>query len=166
MELYGLLFSNSVVLRKAILSGIKARYNIYLYIIMGKKKQPYVYNEPVPSYIHTSSFSLEICTSKIPNAGLGVVTHDFIPKHTCIDHYVGQYTSFPLSKYYISIREKYGIDAGSYPRCYMAMINDVVHSTYTVNCEFCITDDTVSVWSLRDIHEKEELFISYGNAYW
>ena len=130
------------------------------------KKNTYVYKEQTPSYEHQSVYSLYISPSTIKEAGNGVFTNDLILKNTFIDTYRGNYQSIPTSKYYFSIHDTYGIDAVNYPRCYMAMLNDVVNSNYKPNCEFIVSGDHVSVWSTRDIHQGEELFISYGDDYW
>jgi len=129
-------------------------------------KNQYVYTEKTPSYEHKSVYSLYISPSTIKAAGYGVFTHGIILKNTFIDTYRGDYQSIPTSKYYFSIRDNFGIDAGNYPRCYMAMLNDVVNSDYKTNCEFIVSGDTVSVWTTRDIHTNEELFISYGDDFW
>jgi hypothetical protein len=131
---------------------------------MGKNK--YTYIPPVPSYFHHSAFSLVIKDSLIPNAGLGVYTLESIPHGSCIDNYVGMKCKYPLSFYFIECDENGGIDAGTYPRCYMAMLNDVYQSEYKVNCEFRIKDSIVSVYAIRDICAGEELFVSYGDEYW
>ena len=133
-----------------------------------KPKHPYHFVEIVPTYYHTSRFALEISTSTIANAGSGVFAKEDIPEKTQIDYYTGQYSRIPLSRYYVMIREDWGIDAGSYPRCYMGMLNDSFTSTFTNNCTFEIDEekDLVSVWSTRKISAGEELFISYGDSYW
>lgn len=146
---------------------------------MGKRKIKYTYIPPVPSYFHHSAFSLVIKNSLIPNAGSGVYTSEAIPNGACIDYYVGMKCKYPLSSYFIECGkhkdtgEPYGIDAGAYPRCYMAMLNDVYQSEYKVNCEFRISicdkeekDCIVSVYAIRDICAGEELFVSYGDEYW
>ena len=148
---------------------------------MGKRKIKYTYIPPVPSYFHHSEFSLVIKDSLIPNAGSGVYTSEAIPNGSCIDYYVGMKCKYPLSFYFIECGkdketgEPYGIDAGEYPRCYMAMLNDVYQSEYMVNCEFRISknkgdkgdkEDVVSVYAIRDIRAGEELFVSYGDEYW
>jgi len=126
----------------------------------------YVYHEPKPSYFHTSLFDLFIKTSNIPNAGSGVFTLDYIPPNTFIDYYTGSKVSIPLSSYYFSINEYIGIDAFDYPRCYMAMINDIHGTKYEVNCESIIKNEIISIWSIKSINKGEELFMSYGPEYW
>ena len=130
---------------------------------MGKKIYRYV--EPVPSYYHTSPYTLDIRKSTITNAGLGVFTVKDIPAGAYIDMYTGDLLSIATSLYYFQIDDGIGIDAGSYPRCYMAMLNDGFEKN---NCEFRVDDETrqVSVWSIRDVMAGEELFVSYGDDYW
>jgi len=129
-----------------------------------KPKHPYFFSEVIPSYHHHSPYPLEIRKSTLANAGLGLFSLETIPAHSFIDYYTGDYSCISTSAYYVQITETIGIDAGSYPRCYMAMINDGFSKN---NCRFEIDVDTkqVSVWSLREIH-NEELFISYGDQYW
>lgn len=135
---------------------------------MGKKektKKTYSYVEPVPSFYHTSPYTLDIRTSTITNAGLGVFVEKNIPAGAYIDAYTGDLLSIATSLYYFQINEKVGIDAGSYPRCYMAMLNDGFEKN---NCMFRVDEQTreVSVWSIRDVDAGEELFVSYGDDYW
>jgi hypothetical protein len=132
------------------------------------KNKKYIYIEPTPSYFHSSAFNLEIKKSNIHNAGLGVFTHDFIPKDAHIDGYFGDFMSFSNSKYYFCIKDGVGINALNYPRCYMAMINDAHQTTFTNNCRFEVDTyaNIVTVWSNCDIQSGKELFISYGEHYW
>jgi hypothetical protein len=130
-----------------------------------KKEKIYTYIEPIPSYYHTSPYSLDIRASTIANAGLGVFVCKDIPAGAYIDAYTGDLLSIATSLYYFQINEGVGIDAGSYPRCYMAMLNDGFEKN---NCEFRVDDETrqVSVWSIRDVVAGEELFVSYGDDFW
>jgi hypothetical protein len=135
---------------------------------MGKKeknKKTYSYVEPIPSYYHTSPYTLDIRASTIKNAGLGVFVGKDIPAGVYIDVYTGDLLSIATSRYYFQIDDGIGIDAGSYPRCYMAMLNDGFEKN---NCMFRVDDETrqVSVWSIRDIKAGEELFVSYGEDFW
>jgi len=128
-------------------------------------KKVYKYIEPIPSFYHNSIYQLEISKSTISNAGLGTFTKENIPINTFIDFYSGDLFSIPTSKYYFSIDDTIGIDAGLYPRCYMAMINDGFTKN---NCEFKVDkkDKIISVWTTRHINAEEELFASYGEEYW
>ena len=133
---------------------------------MGKQKKKYTYIPEKETYFHNSAFCLEIKQSQINGAGMGVYTLDFIPNHSFIDYYIGDFCKYPLSKYFIEIDHNFGIDAGQFPRCYMAMINDSHNSEFTNNCEIRINDNNVEIWSIINILIGEELFISYGNEYW
>jgi len=135
---------------------------------MKKPKYFYKYIEPIPSFYHNSKYELEIKQSNIKNAGLGVFSICDIPENTYIDGYYGDIFSIATSRYFVCITDEIGIDAGSYPRCYMAMLNDSFNSLFKNNCEFIINvkDKTVSVWTIREIKKGEELFISYGEDYW
>ena len=130
-----------------------------------KKEKPYNYVEPIPSYYNTSPYTLDIRASTIANAGLGVFVCKDIPAGAYIDAYTGNLLSIATSLYYFQIDDGIGIDAGSYPRCYMAMLNDGFEKN---NCEFRVDDETrqVSLWSIRDVVAGEELFVSYGNDFW
>jgi SET domain-containing protein len=123
-----------------------------------------------PSYCHRSHYNLIIKQSSIQNAGLGVFTNEFIPKGQIIDEYFGELLEldYSPSKYYFEIKDGLGIDAFNYPRCFMAMINDAYETVNQNNCDFTIdtTNNQVFVLSIRDIHQNEELFISYGDYYW
>jgi len=153
-------------------------YFIIIYIIIfdrnmnrqtkRRQKHPYQYQPTPPSYYHNSEYSLEIRDSTIKEAGLGVFAKAPIPAGTFIDEYKGDYFKRPTSRYYIAITDDLGIDAGSYPRCYMGMLNDVIGSRNEYNCEFLVNveEKRVRVWSTREILAGEELFISYGNEYW
>jgi SET domain-containing protein len=133
-----------------------------------KNKHEFMFPDPVPSYYHTSLFTLEIKDSTIKDSGQGVFTLEDIQKDTLIDHYLGTYQIIPTSKYYFQIKDGFGIDAGTYPRCYMGMVNDSSNSNFRNNCTFVVdeNDNTVTVHSLQDIKAGEELFISYGGSYW
>jgi SET domain-containing protein len=50
----------------------------------------------------------------------------------------------------------------------MAMLNDSYNTLFQNNCEFIINtkDQTVSVWTIKEIKSGEELFTSYGDDYW
>ena len=120
-----------------------------------------------PEYYHHSTYPLEIRSSLIPHAGLGVFTMVKIPKDVVVDIYEGEVCRYnPVSGYYFEVREGYGIDAKEYPRCYMAMLNDSKGTKYENNCEFVVVGDRVEVRTIREIEEGDELLISYGEEYW
>lgn len=153
---------------------------------MNKKKKKDNNSFSHLNFYHNSSFNLFIKESKLVNAGYGVFTHDFIPKDSFIDYYVGDiYESSLGGTYYFHINDQYGIDAFNYPRCYMAMINDAnfnlivknkkqrknripIIDSYSNNCEFRVNEDelVVMIYSKENIEIGSELFISYGPDYW
>ncbi len=137
---------------------------------MPSKKSRKTNTQTQPSFYHTSIYPLTIAPSNIKNAGQGVFTNAFIPEGTIIDEYFGDIyeISYASSRYFLEITPTCGIDAFNFPRCYMAMINDV-HSTHLqVNCEFIIDKDTKRAFikSIIDIPPNSELYVSYGEDYW
>jgi hypothetical protein len=124
----------------------------------------------IPSYFNTSTYDLLIFESKIAKSGLGVFTNERIPCGVIIDEYVGKLyeITYSPSKYYFEIKKGLGIDAFDYPRCFMAMINDVHGTSHTINCEFVVNteDNRVFIKSIIDIEQGCELYLSYGNQYW
>lgn len=142
------------------------------------------------NFFHNSKYKLYLDTSQIENSGFGVFTEEYIEKNNLIDEYVGDKTPIGGS-YVVEINENFGIDAFNYPRCYMAMLNDAQYIPKKIikkkkkkidltpdknynkngielqnNCEFVIKNNRCFIYSVRDIQEKEELFISYGEKYW
>lgn len=129
-----------------------------------------------------SQFDLYIKKSNIQNSGFGIFTHDFIPKDSLIDQYMGQYVEGLYGgDYYFRIDKHIGINASEPPRCYMSFLNDASYKptskrglrnftehSYTNNCKFevDILNKKVYVYSVIDIEKESELFISYGNNYW
>ena len=123
----------------------------------------------IPIYYNNSKFKLQIQKSTIECAGLGVFTLEPIPAKVCIGKYEGVKRSHnKTGNYYLEINYKVGIDAESYPRCYMAMINDVFNTENIINCEFLVDEinKIVEIWSIKNIDADSELFISYGDCYW
>lgn len=132
-----------------------------------RNKKRVFYLEEKEEYYHNSQFDLKIGFSNIKYAGKGVISEDFIPFNSFIDFYTGEYYyNIKCGAYFIEINDKCGINAITFPRCYMAMINDSYNTEYTNNCEIRIIDNNVEIWSIRDIQKGEELFMSYGDEYW
>ena len=128
----------------------------------------YIYPEEKEEYYHSSQFKLRIDNSNIKMAGKGVITDEHIPKETFIDFYSGDICyALRCGSYFVEIDETCGVNAISFPRCYMAMINDAYHSNFTNNCEIRINENNqIEIWSILDICAGEELFMSYGDEYW
>lgn len=145
------------------------------------------------AYYHNSIFKLYLKKSQIPDSGIGVYTPDIINANTLIDSYNGDYSKTAGGSYVLMIDDDISIDAFNHPRCYMAMINDcsfipkkiikknkkkidVTPTAYydnnnnklEINCEFVIDkiNKKAYVYSIKEIKENSELFISYGTGYW
>lgn len=116
-------------------------------------------------YINNGTFELEIKESQIPNAGLGVYTHEFIKKGEIIGEYTGSKKDSDRNFTYILDNGKC-IDAAEFPRCYVAMINDSIGSQFLNNCRFLEEGNKVFVIATHNIPEGSELFISYGVDFW
>ena len=130
-----------------------------------KKKNIYV--EEKEEYYHNSIFNIKIEMSNIKLAGKGVITEDLIPKNSFIDFYTGNIIYYnKCGAYFVELNDKCGINAISFPRCYMAMINDSHNSQFTNNCEIRINNYNIEIWSIINIDKGEELFMSYGDEYW
>lgn len=133
-----------------------------------KMKNKKHHTQSLTQYYHTSPFELFIQQSQVPKAGMGVFTRQIIPKDTIIDEYYGELyaISHSPSRYFFEIEEGLGIDAFNFPRCYMAMINDIYDSQHKHNCEFIVDSKRVFVKSTSLIQPEQELFVSYGDQYW
>jgi len=132
-----------------------------------RNKNKIIYKEEKEEYYHNSKYNLKIHNSNIKLAGKGVITEEVIPINSFIDFYTGDiYYNVKCGMYFVEISELYGINAITFPRCYMAMINDAYNSQFTNNCEIRINNDNIEIWSLQNIEKGEELFLSYGDQYW
>ncbi len=145
------------------------------------------------SYYHTSQFDLYLAPSQLANSGLGVFTKVPIPSDTLVDEYYGEKTTLLGGSYVLYIKENCNIDALSYPRCFMGMINDASFvpkkiirkkkrkiditpdANYDVNnnkllnnCKFVIDKELEKAYvhTICSIPAGSELFISYGSDYW
>lgn len=143
-------------------------------------------------YYHASPYALRLAPSQIPNAGLGVFTDSPIPAGARIDEYCGILQNHG-GPYALELRPGLVIDAGVWPRCYMAILNDctyiapcflrrkkrridVTPAAYydatgrvlTTNCEFVTfaAEKRAYVHALVDIPAGAELFVAYGEDYW
>ena len=135
---------------------------------MGRRgRVPYTYIPPVEEYYHNSPYKLEIRKSQIIEAGNGVYAMEAIPSNVRVDIYTGDEMNHGYaSPYYLSVSDNYGIDAQSFPRCYMAMINDAHGSEFQNNCEIRINGRVPEIWTIADIPACTELMMSYGPDYW
>jgi hypothetical protein len=135
-----------------------------------KWKYKYKYKEPVEEYYHTSKYNLHIGNSTISNAGKGVFVDESIKSNTFIDYYYGDEISYiATGAYFVGFEDGgriLGIDALSFPRCYMAMVNDAYKTLFHNNCRLDIVDEQIEIWSIIDIFPGQELLMSYGSKYW
>ncbi len=154
---------------------------LYDFDILNISKKDEKILQTLQPYTH-SQFNLFIRKSNILGSGFGVFTHDFIPKGSLIDKYMGKYVEGLYGgDYFFRIDDSIGINALEPPRCYMAFLNDAsyrptskrglrrfVEHSFINNCKFevDINNKKVSVYSIIDIEPESELFISYGNDYW
>lgn len=136
------------------------------------KKKKFIYTEEKEEYYHSSIFNLVIDKSNIISAGKGVFTEESISDNTFIDFYTGDICyNIRCGEYFVEIDDNCGINAISFPRCYMAMINDAYNSQFINNCEIRINynktlNNCVEIWSIKNIEKGEELFLNYGEEYW
>ena len=116
--------------------------------------------------------------SRIPNAGLGLFftptkdsRHRTIRKDCVICHYWGHLHNFMSAQqledhsYLMLLQGQVLCDAGPLSQIKARYINDPINEAY-INVVFRPKDDYCEVVALRDIHQGEELYVSYGKAYW
>ena len=147
--------------------------------ILKQIKEIEIPNKPI--YWNNTKMILDVQESKIPNAGNGIFTYQYIPKNTLIGYYSGRIKKADgscVGDYSFGLNKDYYIDARYYPRSYIAMINDSHGSLKKNNCEFRLTkidnngkrlkpiNYKISLWSLRNIKIGEELYADYGLDYW
>lgn len=135
-----------------------------------------------PIYWNNTKIILNVEQSNIPNAGNGIFTYQNIPKETLIGYYDGvlkKDNGSCVGDYSFSLNKSWYVDARTYPRAYIAMINDAHGSKFKNNCEFRLelhdpktgkkrkpNERKITLWSLNDIKAGEELFADYGKDYW
>ena len=124
---------------------------------------------------------LFIKKSRIPGAGKGLFTKQFIAKGTRILEYKGEITTWKkvlqteretktLNKYLYYINRNYVIDALRHPKVLARYANDAkglgkVSGLFN-NCKYVEDEGRVCMEALKDIAAGEELLISYGKEYW
>lgn len=137
--------------------------------------------DPKMIYNNTSKI-LDVKPSGIKEAGNGIYTFENLKNNEFIGYYQGKMTKYDenvcVGDYSFSVNEKYYINSASYPRCYMAMINDAQKSKFKNNCEFKLEEEDengvllpvrkrrIGLWASEDIDAGSELFASYGDEYW
>ncbi|HVG40203.1 MAG TPA: SET domain-containing protein [Chitinophagaceae bacterium] len=119
---------------------------------------------------------LRIKKSSIPDAGKGLYTTVFIPKHTLIVEYKGRITTWKEVEYdstngYIyTVNTKHVIDAKRTLKALARYANDALGLTRVKgvknNCHFLNDGLRVYIESARDIEAGEEILVDYGKKYW
>lgn len=125
-------------------------------------KHKYKYEEPLEEYYHTSKYKLQIGSSTISNAGKGVFVEECIESNTFIDYYYGDEISYiGTGAYFVGFNDGsriLGIDALSFPRCYMAMVNDAYKTLFINNCRLDIANEQIEIWSMNDISRTGTIY--------
>lgn len=119
--------------------------------------------------------------STIPNAGLGLFyeAREAFPAGRVLCYYYGHIHNFHSARhlvdrsYLMLLAGDVLLDAGPLPSVLSRYINDPLNDPY-VNCRFGLDATTTTtpaghrcaVVTTRDIQPGEELFVSYGQAYW
>ena len=121
---------------------------------------------------------LYISISQLPNAGRGLYTATPIYKEEIIAKFKGeQLTSLQAHKRAVAGNDHYfinmvdgGILDSMHVACFAKYANDAkgyVDSTFKNNAKITLDDEeNICLVALRNIHEGEELFCSYGKKYW
>ena len=152
---------------------------------MSKEKKTIILQDIIipPTYYNNTDHILHVQPSQIPEAGNGIYFYDkTIEKGEFIGYYDGKVVkSNPkecVGDYSFELNKHWYVDARAFPRPYTAMINDAYRSKFTNNCEFVLVkhdddgnkltgkDMKIALQTTRRIHSGEELFASYGDAYW
>jgi len=120
---------------------------------------------------------LQVKRSKIPGAGKGLFTKQFIEKGTRIVEYKGRITTWKnvlgskhFNGYVYFINRNHVIDAMRRKTAIARYANDAKgHSKkqgVSNNSEFVVESKRVFIYAKRDILKGEEIFVSYGSEYW
>lgn len=137
---------------------------------------------PVLKYWNNTQLLLSLRPSTIKGAGLGLFSDEkIIPKGCRIGFYVGKFIegNDGVTDYSFQLDDDWSIDSFDYPRCYIAMVNDVHKTRFKTNAEFEVLtrdektrkklegkDKLIILIASRDIKKDEEIFASYGDEYW
>ena len=121
-----------------------------------------------------SILGLEIKTSRIPGVGLGLFTTAPIDENTWIEDYKGVELTHDeataesdINKYLLCDPDaSFCIDAEDTTACAVRYINDVVGTHKKTNCTLVYVDDKYGVITTKKVRTGEELYASYGRAYW
>jgi hypothetical protein len=130
-------------------------------------------NESLPPHDLVLDDDLFPDKSSIANAGMGLYSSIRIQKGQTICYSCGHIHNFHSSRrlgdtsYLMLVAGDVFVDSGSLPQIKARYINDPLNDDY-VNCKFLPEPKfhRCAVVATRDIQCGEELFVSYGDAYW
>lgn len=120
---------------------------------------------------------LVIKRSKIPGAGKGLFTKQFIPKGTRILEYKGRITTWKdvlngkkFNGYVYYVNRNHVIDAMSRLKSLGRYANDARGITKTKgvtnNSQYVQESKKVFIEAIKDIPASSEILVSYGKEYW
>jgi uncharacterized protein len=124
---------------------------------------------------------LFIKRSKIPEAGKGLFTKQYIAKGTRIIEYKGRVTTWKkvlqtevqtgiLNEYLYYINPKHVIDAGDYIKALARYANDASGlrkiKRLVNNSKYVEDGERVFMEAVKDIPAGAEILINYGKEYW
>lgn len=123
--------------------------------------------------------SLEIKSSEIPGAGVGVFTQKYIEKDSIITEFTGEKISHTIglsriilktSHSILYLNKKYCVDSKKDECCIATYINDakgfIKISGLRNNVSLVIAKGRLLVVAKRNIKAGEELYMNYGINYW
>lgn len=120
---------------------------------------------------------LQVKRSRIPGAGKGLFTTQFIEKGTRIVEYKGRITTWKdvlagkhFNGYVYFINRNHVIDAMRRKTALARYANDASGHSKTKgvlnNSEFVVENKRVFIYAKKDIAKGEEILVSYGKEYW
>ncbi len=118
---------------------------------------------------------LYVTDSQIKEAGKGLYTAIPIYKNEVIcvfkgeqlsDSEIARRSKMGEDRYFISMLQG-GIMDSMHSNCFAKYANDVIGSNFKTNSKITLDEnDNVCIVATRKIMEQEEIFCSYGKAYW
>jgi SET domain-containing protein len=123
-----------------------------------------------------SESQLEVKTSQIPGAGMGLFTKEFISKGMYIAEYKGIITTWDEVKedatnmYLYYVDDSLVIDGRKDTTAAARYANDASGLTRVKglrnNARYIFDDGRVYIEAIKDIPAGAEIFVSYGAGYW
>lgn len=133
-------------------------------------------NAQLPRLVDPRDSDLYADLSTIPNAGLGLffrplIGQEPLPANETICYYYGHIHDYHSAKslkdrsYLMSVQADQLVDPGPLPHVKARYINDPLNEK-KVNCRYVPAEFKSAVVTTRMVYPGEELFVSYGDAYW